>query len=420
MPLTDLEGVFFMTMIPEELKKEIINTISSMIETGNTYEALQSIELYKNQVGMDADILCLEGIIAFIDNNYSLALELLGKANAMEREHVDSLHNLAVIHCKLGHYELANYYLKKAAGYAPDILSSDYTRDIEKEIEEHLPEKQEKKRILIGSPVHQKPEILEMFLISLLNLDKNEFDITYLFVDDNVEPESSELLTQFQQNNRAFILKSFLNDAYVRNEHTHVWNEQLIWKVAGFKNDIIDFCLYNHYDFLFLIDSDLVLHPNTLNQLFAANKEIVSNIFWTKWQPDVIELPQVWVKDFYTLYHSGRNEKLTPEEISKRTLEFLLMLKKPGIYKVGGLGACTLIAKSALEKGVDFSEIENVSFWGEDRHFCIRAAALGIDLFVDTHYPAFHIYRESDLENVHDFMAKNGYSVFAFSTSSQI
>jgi len=29
MPLTDLEGVFFMTMIPEELKKEIILNFES-------------------------------------------------------------------------------------------------------------------------------------------------------------------------------------------------------------------------------------------------------------------------------------------------------------------------------------------------------------------------------------------------------
>ena len=30
--------------------------------------------------------------------------------------------------------------------------------------------------------------------------------------------------------------------------------------------------------------------------------------------------------------------------------------------------------------------------FGEDRHFCIRAAALGLSLYVDTHYPAYHIY----------------------------
>jgi SRSO17 transposase len=62
-----------------------------------------------------------------------------------------------------------------------------------------------------------------------------------------------------------------------------------------------------------------------------------------------------------------------------------------------------LISRTALEAGVNFSRISNLSFWGEDRHFCIRAAALGLQLFVDTHYPAYHIYRDSDLEGVKSF-----------------
>lgn len=43
---------------------------------------------------------------------------------------------------------------------------------------------------------------------------------------------------------------------------------------------------------------------------------------------------------------------------------------------------------------------------GEDRHFCIRAAALGLRLFVDTHYPAYHIYRSADLAGAERFLQK--------------
>ena len=43
-------------------------------------------------------------------------------------------------------------------------------------------------------------------------------------------------------------------------------------------------------------------------------------------------------------------------------------------------------AKKALKAGVNFNLLDNVSFWGEDRHFCVRAVALGFDLFVDTVY----------------------------------
>ena len=40
-------------------------------------------------------------------------------------------------------------------------------------------------------------------------------------------------------------------------------------------------------------------------------------------------------------------------------------------------------------------------------HFCIRAAVLGFDLFVDTHSPAFHVYRCKDLAKAKLFKVKN-------------
>lgn len=89
-------------------------------------------------------------------------------------------------------------------------------------------------------------------------------------------------------------------------------------------------------------------------------------------------------------------------------MEFIESLKEKGVFRVGGLGACTLISRRALEAGVNFSSLYNISFWGEDRSFCIRAAAAGLDLFVDTYYPAYHIYRMTDLDGV-GIYKKNGF-----------
>jgi hypothetical protein len=74
-------------------------------------------------------------------------------------------------------------------------------------------------------------------------------------------------------------------------------------------------------------------------------------------------------------------------------------LREPDIYEVGGLGACTLISAKALNAGVNFAPLKNISFWGEDRWFCIRASAKGFPLFLDTHFPATHLYRESEVES---------------------
>lgn len=266
-----------------------------------------------------------------------------------------------------------------------------------------------KLRVLIGGPVSQRAAVLSEFLLSLAELEKNTVVVDYYFVDDNGESEASQLLRQFAEEGKNVRITSGKKIAteYNRNEFTHWWKEELIWHVARMKDEIIQYAIAQNYDYLFLIDSDLVLHPLTLEQLLAAKKDIISNIFWTKWQPNTIEMPQVWVSDEYTLYPKRRDEQLTDAEKNERMHMFLQQLRLPGIYEVGGLGACTLISRQALTAGVRFAEIPNLSYWGEDRHFCIRAQALGLKLYVDTHYPAYHIYRESELPGVAAFKEQN-------------
>lgn len=261
-------------------------------------------------------------------------------------------------------------------------------------------------KLLVGSPIRQKPPILREFLLSLDELERDNLEVDFMFVDDNLDEQSSRMLADFAQSNgRTVIIKQQVtsNEDYDRNEHTHYWKESQVWKVAAMKDAMIAHATARGYDGLFLIDSDLVLHPFTLKQLVQANRPIVSCIFWTQWEPDTMEMPQVWVRDEYRQYESERRVKLDREEEMRRMKRFFARLRMPGLYEVGGLGACTLIGAEALRAGVNFKEIKNISFWGEDRHFCIRAQALGFDLFVDTTYPAYHIYRESDLAEADDY-----------------
>ncbi len=259
--------------------------------------------------------------------------------------------------------------------------------------------------MLLGSPIHQKPQILEQFLASLRRLHRDNFTLDFYFIDDNDDEASSRLLREFaDQEPSVFLQSSGVRDAYIRNDTTHYWNSALIWKVAGFKNLMIRRAEVFEYDYLFLIDSDLLLHPGTVSHLIRMDRDIVSEIFWTQWQPDTMLQPQVWMHDEYNQWEALPGEQLGQEEINRRFHDFLNKLQHPGVYEVGGLGACTLISRRAILSGVSFDPIKNISYWGEDRHFCIRAAALGIPLYVDTHYPALHLYRDSDLAKVGDYL----------------
>lgn len=260
------------------------------------------------------------------------------------------------------------------------------------------------KRVLLASPVKQKKEILLEFLDSIDGLNVEGISLNLLFIDDN--NDHNVLLEYRDRKDNVSILSSTHTGTYICDEITHRWQENLVWKVAAFKNQFIDLALAGGYDFLLLVDSDLYLQPQTLTHLMSLGKDIVSEVFWTQWEPDLPPLPQVWSGDQYRLFDMKREEELCEREKSERTQEFLARLETPGTYKVGGLGACTLLSRKALQGGVSFKEIYNLGLIGEDRHFCVRAAALGFELYADTFYPPFHIYRESELLNLTPFKTK--------------
>ncbi len=265
------------------------------------------------------------------------------------------------------------------------------------------PKKMTTYRILIAAPIRQEPEILAEFLNSLSELDTKGLEIAYLFIDNNDNKTAKKILQEFANAYPATTIWESPPLGKQEKQEYHEWPEDMIQRVAGFKNAIIEYALKQDYNYLFLIDSDLVIHPFTLKHLLNKNRDIISTIFWTKWKRQICALPQVWFGGHYEMFKKYRGEKLNKETKVKRSEQTLMVLIKPGTYEVGGLGACTLISRKALKKGVSFKEIYNLPYMGEDRHFCLRAVSLGLQLFVDTAYPAFHIYRKSDLSKVRKY-----------------
>jgi hypothetical protein len=101
--------------------------------------------------------------------------------------------------------------------------------------------------------------------------------------------------------------------------------------------------------------------------------------------------PQVWLQHPYGLSGRGMEE-----------WEFRRRLIDRQLTEVGGLGACTLIRREALLRGVSFApwpgnNLEGIG-QGEDRHFCMRASALHLRLMADPWPNSFHIYHRPEDE----------------------
>ena len=222
------------------------------------------------------------------------------------------------------------------------------------------------KKVLIAAPLRQEPKIFREYqkgLDSLRIPDGVKADRFFVVNDcDEVIPEirGAEYIVN--------------NSEDVTVYHDHLWTGELVSKMSVMRNQTIRRALEGGYDYLLSVDTDLVLEEHTLEVLLAAEKDCVAELFWTNgWS-------NAWMYDQAAGYN--------PE------------WEQPGLYRVGGTGALFLISRRVLEAGVDYTPIPNLkrAVFGEDRHFCIRAAVHGFEIWADSHCSPVHLYTEKHYE----------------------
>ena len=238
-----------------------------------------------------------------------------------------------------------------------------------------------KLNILLAVPARQTEEKFKLHVESLNRLIVPDYvNLQRLFILHN----SDELKKYLLPSDNVHIMHT--DEEYIVDDKTHHWKSKNLQIITFIKNEIIQAVLNNSYDYVFFVDSDLLIQPETLLGLIESGKDIIAEIFWTDWTKSGKEEPNAWDFDHYKFFQG--------------TME---QWKIPGIYKCGGTGACILIHRSVYERGVNYNPIPNVSFWGEDRAFSIRAYVAGFEMWVDTHYPCEHMYRDADIEKAAKF-----------------
>jgi radical SAM superfamily enzyme YgiQ (UPF0313 family) len=237
--------------------------------------------------------------------------------------------------------------------------------------------------ILIAVPARQKEEIFNLHIESLNMLEIPEnVNITRLFILHN-----SENLKKYLKDTDYLQIINTKED-YEVDDNTHHWKYENLNTIASIKNEIVNVAIKGNFDYIFWIDSDLILYPKTLKVLLETNKDIISEIFWTKWEENRNPEPNAWDFDHYG-FIQGTMEKYM----------------ESGTYKCGGTGACILVNTDVYKSGANYTSIPNISFtmW-EDRAFCVRAYCAGYEVYINSELPAFHIYRKKYIEEGRNFL----------------
>ena len=223
------------------------------------------------------------------------------------------------------------------------------------------------KRVLIAAPLRQDKKIFAEYQKSL---------------DRLIIPDGVSVDRFFVVNDCWEIIPEIRDAEYVEiNNDTvmmyrdHFWTKELVGDMSVYRNLTIAKALEGGYDYLFSVDTDLVLEPHTLEYLLDADKDCVAGLFWTNgWS-------NAWMYD-------QAEDNNRPE------------WQEPGLYQVGGTGALFLIKRKVLEAGVDYTPIPNLrkAVFGEDRHFCIRAVCNGFEIWADSHCLPVHLYTKEHYE----------------------
>jgi len=238
------------------------------------------------------------------------------------------------------------------------------------------------KKILITAPVRQDIRIFKEYLWSL-----NRLNI----------PEDYEVHKYFYLHNSGELKKFLKPDEYEivtddtileLNNRTHMWRAENFKAVAAMRSMALQKARKENYDYVFSVDSDIILRKNSLLDLIEDNKDVVGKIWWTCYD-------QQYPWSIFPSCYDGR-------DVQGRIIVDTFKIKQIGLHEIGTVCGCTLISKKVFENEfINYYPIKNLSSsnW-EDYAFSTRTHIVlpAVKFYIDTRYPVKHLYRISDYE----------------------
>jgi len=236
-------------------------------------------------------------------------------------------------------------------------------------------------KILIGACIRQDQTVLEWYWKSLIRLKlPPDTEVEYCFVDDSdgkiywsLTPEEMAPLTVLESDPRPEGAK------YNISAITHEWYPETL------EHLLLQYAQDKHFNYFLLVDSDLLLDPDTLLSLISLDSPISSAVFWSQWEPNSPPLPQVWLRNPYEMQGLGI-----------QVHEFLRSLAERQVVRVIGGGACTLFDTRVFSHCRYHPRLEGLpthGMWqGEDRTMSITCQQSHIEQFADGWPDIFHAY----------------------------
>lgn len=241
------------------------------------------------------------------------------------------------------------------------------------------------KKVLVGAPVYNGMKYcLNQFIESIKNFSYKNYEI--LLVDNS---DGDELFEELK--------KRGINVIKDRNPE-----KIKVRRVVSSRNIILSYALENGFDYILMMDSDVVAPSNILEELLSCNKDIVSGLYSAYFALDgkTKLLPVAWalltedefneVKENYNLPEHIKSRFDMPRHITKEEADSNSLIE---VFMPSA--GCMLMSRNVFEK-VKYNSIEEKdgsTKKGDDLCFIDNARESGFEAFCFTKIKCEHLLK---------------------------
>lgn len=218
-------------------------------------------------------------------------------------------------------------------------------------------------QVMIGCPVRNRAWILPQYLQHLTALDYPPEQVEYCFVINDSQDETEALLHAFARRFPARLL-------YDNSSRPGGWQRGYyqFGRLAELRNRLLEAFLQSECDYLFSVDSDILVPPQALQQLVQTGRDVVSAL--------VCNGAGIGDDQFYNIFNWD-DGRLLP----------IRQFPRDQVFPVDCTGAACLIKRRVIETGARYN-----SRWGsEDIGFCREVQKHGFAIFCHGGIECVHV-----------------------------
>lgn len=244
------------------------------------------------------------------------------------------------------------------------------------------------KHVLIFSPVSDREKYLPHYLNRLVNLNYPKENISFYFIVNNSQDSSLQILNEFKRENqtsyRSIKIDISNSKQKFKDERTTKIRNQFTYShLSNLRNQALDYSKTKNVDYLFSIDSDILVKSNSLKKLIDANKPIVSSLIYNGY---LVSPESPWK---YTNIMNVRVDNKI-EHISNWYVKNSETLPKSKVIPVDVTGAISLIRNDVIKSGAKYG----FHLQGEDILFSLDAKTKGFQSYCDLSCFSYHCMNE--------------------------